>query len=131
MYSPGAGASYSKFPRNRYAVTVSFGCAPSNVDKLVNATLEEIGKIRENGAQAVDIEKYLAEERRTTETQLKQNGFWSGYLAASYQLNENPLRVLTYLDSLKKITPESLKSAANTYLSGDNMIKFVLLPEKK
>ncbi len=131
VYSPGAGASYSKFPRNRYAVTVSFGCAPSNVDKLVNATLEEIGKIRKNGAQAVDIEKYLAEERRTTETQLKQNGFWSGYLAASYQLNENPLRVLTYLDSLKKITPESLKSAANTYLSGDNMIKFVLLPEKK
>lgn len=131
VYSPGAGASYSKNPRNRYSVTVAFGCAPANVDKLVNATLDEINKIKQNGAQAGDIEKYVAEERRTTETQLKQNGFWAGYLTSNYQLNEDPLKILTYLDSLKKITPESLKTAANEYLSGSNLIKFVLLPEKK
>ncbi|MGX5688297.1 M16 family metallopeptidase [Arcticibacter tournemirensis] len=131
VYSPGAGASYSKNPRNRYSVTVAFGCAPANVDKLVNATLDEINKIKQNGALAGDIEKYVAEERRTTETQLKQNGFWAGYLTSNYQLNEDPLKILTYLDSLKKITPESLKTAANEYLSGSNLIKFVLLPEKK
>ena len=131
VYSPGAGASYSKFPRNRYSFTVAFGCAPANVDKLVNATLDEINKIKQNGAQAVDVEKYIAEERRSTETQLKQNGFWSGYLTNTYQLKDDPLRILTYMDSLKKVTPESLKSAAARYLSGDNLIKFVLLPEKK
>lgn len=131
VYSPGAGASYSKYPRNRYAFTIAFGCAPANVDKLVNAALEEINKIRKNGAQAADIEKYVAEERRTTETQLKQNGFWASYLTSSYQLNEDPAKILTYLDSLKKVTPESLKNVANKYLSGNNLIKFVLQPDKK
>ncbi len=131
VYSPAARASYSKYPTNRYSFTVAFGCAPANVDKLINATLDEINKIKQNGAQVQDIEKYVAEERRTTETQLKQNGFWAGYLTSNYELGEDPTRILTYLDSLKKITPESLKEAANQYLSGNNFIKFVLLPEKK
>ncbi|MEJ6982484.1 insulinase family protein [Pedobacter sp. P351] len=130
VYSPGARMSYSKSPRNRYSFTVSFGSAPENVDKLVSATLDEINKVKANGAQAGDIEKFIAEERRSTETQLKQNGFWLGYLSSQYQNNESPVQVLTYLDSLKKITPAGLKDIANKYLSGNNLIKFVLLPEK-
>ncbi len=131
VYSPGARMSYMKSPRNRYSFTVSFGSSPENVDKLVAATLDEINKVKTNGAQAADIEKFLAEERRSTETQLKQNGFWLGYLSNQYQNNESPTKVLTYLDSLKKITPAGLKDIANKFLSGDNLIKFVLLPEKK
>ncbi|MGV3510210.1 MAG: M16 family metallopeptidase [Sphingobacteriaceae bacterium] len=131
VYSPGTRMSYSKYPTNRYSFTVAFGCAPENVNKLVNATLDEINKIKTNGAQAGDIEKFVAEERRSTETQLKQNGFWLGYLSNQYQNNESPLQVLTYLDSLKKITSADLKETANKYLSGENLIKFVLLPENK
>ena len=131
VYSPGARMSYSKSPRNRYSFAVSFGSSPENVDKLIAATLDEINKVKANGAQAKDIEKFLAEERRSTETQLKQNGFWLGYLSGQYQNNESPTKILTYLDSLKKITPEGLKQTANRYLSGDNLIKLVLLPEKK
>lgn len=131
VYSPGAFVSYSKYPRNRYSFTIAFGCAPQNIDKLVAATQDEINKIKKNGAQAADIEKFVAEEKRNTEIQLKDNGFWSGYLSSKYQNNEDPKDVLHYVDSLKKITPESLKAAANKYLSGNNFIKFVLLPEKK
>ena len=131
VYSPGTRMSYSKYPTNRYSFTVAFGCAPENVDKLVNATLDEINKIKTNGAQTGDIEKFIAEERRSTETQLKQNGFWLGYLSNQYQNNESPLQILTYLDSLKKITSTDLKEAANKYLSGENLIKFILLPENK
>jgi zinc protease len=131
VYSPGARMSYLKYPKNRYSFTVSFGCAPENVDKLVAATLEEINKIKTNGAQAGDIEKFVAEERRSTETQLKQNGFWLSYISGQYQNHESPLDILSYVDSLKKITSEDLKKAANNYLSGANLIKLVLLPEKK
>lgn len=131
VYSPGTRMSYSKYPTNRYSFTVAFGCAPENVDKLVNATLDEINKIKTNGAQTGDIEKFIAEERRSTETQLKQNGFWLGYLSNQYQNNESPLQILTYLDSLKKITSANLKETANKYLSGNNFIKFILLPENK
>ena len=131
VYSPGARMSYSKYPRNRYSFTVAFGCAPENIDKLVAATMDEINKVKTKGPEAADIEKFLAEEQRSTEVQLKQNGFWLGYLSNQYQNSESPLQVLSYLDSLKKITPDGIKVVANKYLSGNNLIKFVLLPEKQ
>lgn len=129
VYGVGARASYSKYPSGRYSMNIGFGCGPENVEKLIASVMDEIGKVKKDGAQAVDIQKFIAEERRTTETQLKDNGFWLGYLIGQYQNNEDPKDVLTYMDSLKKVTPQALKTAANKYLAGNNYIRLVLLPE--
>lgn len=131
VYGVSANASQTKFPQNRYSLSISFGCAPENVEKLIASTLDEINKIKTNGALAVDIQKFVAEETRTTETDLKTNGFWLGNIIDSYQNEEDPKDILNYTDSLKKITPEHLKAAANLYLSGKNYIRLVLMPEKK
>ena len=130
VYGVGARASYTKFPKGRYSFSISFGCAPENVEKLISSTLDEINKIRVNGALAGDIEKFIAEENRTTETQLKDNGFWLGYLTSQLQNEEDPKQVLGYLESLKELNPESLKATAQYRLSPDNFIRMVLLPEK-
>jgi zinc protease len=131
VYAPGVRASYRKTPGGRYTFTISFGCAPENVDKLINATMEEIGKIKQNGALPADIQKFVAEEARSTQQQLKQNVFWAGYLASSSQNGENPDQILKHVNSLEQITPQSTKDAANKYLSGKNLIKLILMPEKK
>jgi zinc protease len=131
VYSPGARASYSKIPTGRYSITVYFGCAAENVDKLIAATIDEISKIRQNGPEAVDIQKFVAQETRSTEVQLKENGFWQGHLISTSQNQENPDAVLTYIQDLNQVTVQTVKDAANKYLSGDNLIKLILLPEKK
>ena len=131
VYGVGARASYSKFPKHRYSFNIAFGCGPENVEKLVASVMDEINKIKQTGAQPIDVEKFLAEERRTTETQLKENGFWLSYLSEQFQNNEDPKQVLTYLESLKKVSPASLKTTANKYLGGKNLIRMVLLPENK
>ncbi len=131
VYSPGVFVNYSKFPTPRYSFTITFGCGPENVEKLISASLDEVNQLKSKGAQVVDLEKFMAEEQRSTEVQLKENGFWLGYLSQQYQNNEEPKMILTYLESLKKINPESIKSAANQYLSGSNYIRLVLEPEKK
>lgn len=131
VYAPGVRASYRKVPGARYTFTISFGCAPENVDKLINATMEEIGKIKQSGALPADIQKFVAEEARSTQQQLKQNVFWAGYLASSAQNGENPDQILSHVNSLEQITPQSTKDAANKYLSGKNLIKLILMPEKK
>jgi zinc protease len=130
VYGAGARASYTKMPKGRYTFNISFGCAPENVEKLISSTLDEINKIKEKGAIAGDIAKFVAEETRSNETQLKDNNFWIGYLTNQYQNEEDPKQVLNYLNSLKEITPEVLKSAAQVRLS-DNFIRLVLLPEVK
>ncbi len=130
VYGVGARASYSKFPKSRYTFSISFGCAPENVEKLISSTLDEINKIRVNGALAGDIEKFIAEESRTTETQLKDNGFWLGYLTNQLQNEDEPKHILTYLESLKELNPESLKATVQYRLNPDNFIRIVLLHEK-
>lgn len=129
VYGVQANASYHKYPQARYSFDISFGCAPENVEKLTASALDEIAKIKVHGAQILDVEKFQAEERRTTETQLKDNTFWLNYLSSQLENQEDLKLILGYLDSLKDISPESLKEAANFYLSGENQIRFVLLPE--
>ncbi len=130
VYSPRVSAAYSKIPVGRYNVTVSFSCAPVNVDKLIAATMEEIGKIKDNGATSVDVEKFSAEEKRSTEVQLKENSFWIGHLSGSSETGTNPDLVLDHIKNLNQVTPQTVKDAANKYLSGTNLIKLILYPEK-
>ena len=131
VYGVGSRASYTKYPENRYTFSISFGCAPDNVEKLIASALDEVKKIRDNGPLQVDVDKVQAEERRVTEVQLKENGFWLSYLNGQFQNNENPEQILSYKEDLKKITTEALKIAANKYLSGDNFVRLVLYPDKK
>jgi len=131
VYGVSVNASYEKYPRNRYTFAVSFGCAPENVEKLINSTLDEIRKIKENGATQEEVYKVIAEERRGIEIQLKENSFWINYLLDKFQNNENPDDILTIQECLNKITAKTLQTSANKHLSGNNFIRFVLYPEKK
>jgi zinc protease len=131
VYSPGVRADYVKIPNGRYTFSIYFGCAPENVDKLIAATMDEINKIKQNGALQTDIQKFTAEDLRSTQVQLTQNIFWAGYLAGGAQNQEDPHRILRHVTDLDKITTQSTKDAANKYLSGNNLIKLILMPEKK
>lgn len=129
VYNISARTSVGKFPRNRYTVSIAFGCDPARVDYLTEAVLEELEKIRQTGAEPVDISKFVAEQTRVTEVQLKENNFWMNYLVGASLNKEDPGSVLTILDRLKTVTPETVKAVANKYLQPDRMFRFVLLPE--
>ncbi|MFB9841986.1 M16 family metallopeptidase [Mucilaginibacter ginsenosidivorans] len=130
VYAPGVRANYSKLPSGRYSISVYFGCAPANVDKLIAATLDEINKIKNDGPEAVDIQKFKAETTRSIEVQLKENSFWEGHLTASSQNQSNPDDALKSIANLDQATVSTVKDAANKYLNESNFIKLILLPEK-
>lgn len=130
VYAPGANSNYVKVPNGRYTFTISFTCAPANVDKLVADALDEVNKIKQNGALQTDIDKFKSENIRSTEVELRQNYFWAGYLAGGDQSGQDPHRILNHMKDLNLITVQSTKDFANKYLGGTNLIKFELLPEK-
>ncbi|WP_346317918.1 insulinase family protein [Chitinophaga sp. YIM B06452] len=130
VYSPNVGIGYDKQPYANYSLTISFSCASANVDKLVNATLDEIEKIKKEGATAVDVEKFKAESRRAMEVSLRENSFWLNYLTGKFKTSEDPLSILKQNERLEKVTPESVKETANKYLSNASYFKAVLVPEK-
>ncbi|MBS1529816.1 MAG: insulinase family protein [Bacteroidetes bacterium] len=130
-YAPGVRVSHTKLPDGRYSITVYFGCAPANVKKLIAATIDEINKIKQNGPEAGDIQKYIAETTRSIQVDLKENSFWEGHLISSTQNQENPDLALQWIPDLKQATVQTVKDAANKYLDEKNLIKLILLPEKK
>jgi zinc protease len=129
VYSPNAGVATSKYPQARYNFNISFGCAPRNVDKLIASALDEIEKIKVSGPPQVNVDKFKAEDQRTTETALKTNGFWLGYLTGQLQNQESLDQIDGYSKQLNAITPADVKEMAVKYLSGKNFIKLILLPE--
>ena len=131
VYGVGVSESTDKYPTGHYRFSVGFGCAPENVDKLVKRTQEEVNKIKQNGADPKDIEKFVAETNRKMETALKTNNFWLDYLDDNTFLGDDLEEVFQQDKLLKSITVESTKAAANKYFNDDNFIKVVLMPEKK
>jgi zinc protease len=131
VYSPGVYVGTNKKPDGRYEMIIYFGCGPQNVDKLIASTLDEINKLRTEGPPQVNIDKWRAETQRSRETSLKTNDFWLGYLNGQLMNDDDLHEINNYDADIQKVTPEMLKSAANKYLSGDNYIRTVLLPEQK
>ncbi len=130
VYGVQVSGSATKIPSARYSFRIGFACAPENVDKLITRTLAEIKKVKEQGAEQTDIDKFKAEAKRQLEVQLRENGFWLGYLQGQYQYGENAKDVLNEEALMKQVTVPSTKLAANKYL-GDDFIKVILLPENK
>lgn len=129
VYSPGVSLSIQKNPTAHYYFTISFNCAKANVEKLINAALEEVNTFKNNGVTAEDLQKFKSEELRQEELSLRENGFWLGYLTNRLKYSDNLEQVLGNTARINGVTVEATKAAAKKYLNGDNYIRLVLLPE--
>ena len=130
VYSPNVGLSIQKYPSSHYYFTISFSCAPANVEKLIAASFDEVSKIRINGATADDISKFKSEEQRQIELSLRDNGFWLSYITNRLKNGESFDQILKSKETLDAVTVESTKATAQKYLTEDNYVRAVLLPQK-
>ncbi|WP_380935284.1 M16 family metallopeptidase [Sphingobacterium bambusae] len=130
VYGTAARASTSKYPKNRFSFTVSFGTAVDKYQALIASTLDEINKVKKAGPLEEDLAKFKIEQRRQLELSLKENRFWMSQLSGAYQRNEDPSYITHYLDALDKISVSSVKAVANKYLKEEQLFKFILLPDE-
>ncbi len=129
VYGTGASASSSKYPRGRYSFSIGFGTSVDKYESLIASAIDEVNKIKADGPSQIDLDKFVIEQKRQLELQLRENGFWLGQISGAYQLNEDPTYVLRYMDELNKVSIQSVKEVANKYLKSDRLFKFILLPE--
>ena len=129
VYSPYASMRVNRFPSPRFQLVVGFGCAPANVEKLTALTRAEIEKLREHGAEKDDIEKYVNNEKLKFQTNLKNNNFWLSSLADKYMKGEDITTIHNREKNLEKITGQSTGAVMQKYITGENFIRAVLLPE--
>lgn len=129
VYGTGARFSRSKLPSPRYSFLIAFGTSVDKYESLISSAIDEITKLQQHGPSQVDLDKFIMEEKRQLELQLKENRFWLGQLVGEGQ-NQNDLTyITTHLDQLEHITPDTVKEVANKYLNTDNVFRFIHLPE--
>ncbi|HTI93182.1 MAG TPA: insulinase family protein [Puia sp.] len=129
VYTPGLDINVSKYPTERYAMTVSFSCAPANVERLIKSVLGEIEKLKTTGPSPTDLDKFKAESRVSWQTSIKTNGFWLGYLSGQLLNNEPMHQVFDYDSIISRMTTGDVKELATKCLTGQNFVRLVLLPE--
>lgn len=131
-YSPSAGGSCGRIPRQEYVFQFQFNSAPDNVEKLTKSVFALIDTLKTQGPTAADVAKVREEITRSREVELKQNGFWLANIAGRDQSGEDIAGLLGAYDVLLKgLTAQTIQDAAKKYFDMGNYARFVLLPEGK
>ena len=117
-------------PTESYSFTISFGCAPENVDQLVKAALDEIEKLREHGVDDEILVKVREGQIRSREVSLRRNGFWLNRLAGHYRYGTDPRLVLEYQPLVESVTSDRMRDTLSRYLNPERYVMGVLNPEK-
>ncbi len=130
VYSPFVGGGLSRDPHGSSQVLVFFQCAPEDVDKLVQAVKDEIKSLQTKGPSEDNMAKVKETRRRTYETNIKRNNFWSQVLVDSYQHNESPLRVFDTEKRIEALKLSDVQNAAKTMIDLDKAVIVTVKPEK-
>jgi zinc protease len=130
VYSPFVGGGLSRDPHGSSQVLVFFQCAPEDVDKLVEAVKDEIKSLQTKGPSEDNMAKVKETRRRTYETNIKRNNFWSQVLIDSYQHNESPLRVFDTEKRIEALKLSDVQNAAKSIIDLDKAVIVTVKPEK-
>ena len=129
VYGAGARGSISKIPYGRYNFSISFPCAPENVDKLIEVSLSELQKIIDNGPTEEDLEKVKKAKLLSRKDQLEQNRFWLSTIRNSDYNQMDINGVINYEKNINALTVDDIQKVGKKYLTSGYM-KAVLLPEE-
>lgn len=128
VYGVGANGSLRKYPYSNASFSISFPCGPDNVDKLTEAALAEVEKLKQNGPTAEDLAKVKETYLQERKDKLQQNGFWLSMLQEKDEDDMDISRMLNFETRVNALTADDLKAVANKYLD-DSYFLGVLMPE--
>ncbi len=130
-YGIGASGAPSLYPHKEFSVSVNWGCNPTRVDELVKIVMQQLDTLRIKGPDQVYVDKVKEIQRRNREVNLKENRFWLSQFRVAYANGENPEELLGFNKLVENLSIAAMQSAAKKYFDTNNMVKVVLLPEKK
>jgi zinc protease len=118
----------SLYPKEEYALTISFDTDPDKAEKLKGMIYAEIDKLIVEGVKTDDLEEAKKNIIKVREENLRQNNYWKGALTHYYKYNETLVVPAAVEDIVISITPEKVQAFAKTYLSKTTKIEVVMSP---
>jgi len=128
VYGVGAGWRPRERPKGTFEFRISFPSSPDNADKLAEAAMAELEKVKAGDFTDEDLQKVISARILNFDEGKKTNAFWQSsipsYLKSGYDL-EN---ILKSTERANSITKDKIVATMNKYLTNENIIKVVKLP---
>jgi zinc protease len=128
VYGVRASAFVTREPVQRRHLTISFGCAPDNVEALKAAALAEVRAIARAGIGPEYLAKVTEQLRRAHEVDLKSNRWWQGRLRSAYYYRDDFTKSIDLDAVLRRVTSAGVQASARRFLDERNQIVGVLRP---
>lgn len=129
-YSVSVNTNFSRRPREEWQVAITFGSAPDKADALYAAVRQELDSLRRVPPTAAEVDRVREQNRRQIELARRENQTWLEGLQERLEVGEDPATIFVLREAaLAALTPAKVATAATTYLTEQNRIRFVLLPE--
>ncbi|MGB0524988.1 MAG: M16 family metallopeptidase [Flammeovirgaceae bacterium] len=131
VYGTGASAFASKDPYGSYQMSISFSCAPDNVQELIDAAKQEVEMVRKKGPTQKDLDKVKETLKREMEVSMESNRYWMSSLQRAYYDGYDATKILEYKKTIDELEVKKLKKIAKKYFGGKNYIQIVMNPEEE
>ncbi|CAL2101158.1 Peptidase M16 [Tenacibaculum sp. 190130A14a] len=129
VYSAGARGSMSKVPYGSFNLTISFPCAPENVEKLKTIAVNEVANIVKNGPTSEDLEKTKKAMVLDHKEDLKKNRYWLRTIKNLDYLKNDAKDLGSFEENVNKMTQKDIQKVAKKFLT-KGYILGILNPEK-
>ena len=129
VYSSSTRGNISKIPYGMYNFSISFPCAPENVDKLKNIAIAEVANMAKNGPSEEDLMKTKKSQILNYQENLKRNGYWLNTIKNIDYLKEDVSSVISFEDRVNALTTADIQMVAKKYLT-NGFILGILNPEE-
>ncbi|NTV83973.1 MAG: insulinase family protein, partial [Bacteroidales bacterium] len=128
-YGVRIAGNFSRYPRERYQINISFGSDPERVDELTREIFTQLDSLRNFGTDAIHLNKVKEIRLNELETNLKENDFWLDELESCYFMEENPLSILESEQLIQQLQLEDIRIMASEYLNTGNYVRISLYPQ--
>ena len=128
-YGASVSASTDLYPRQRYRISISFGCAPERAGELTGTVFQVIDSLKKYPVDPSYLTKISETQQRSFESNVKKNQFWLSGLVRYAFLRQDPAGLLEYPDLVNTLGTGMIRQAARKYFDEGNYVCVTLMPE--
>ena len=130
VYGVGVNGSISKFPKEKYTMTISFNAEPDQVDTLIATARRDIENMMANGPEEDDLVKVREVKIQERIKNLKKNNYWVNTLKSNYLYDVDPTQLLMeyYEPRVRNLTTDDVHQMAQKVFGTENYLEIVMMP---
>ncbi len=128
VYSVSVKSNLTRWPNQRYRVSVNFTCSPDNIETLVKEVNLIFDSIKDGNVSEPELKNIKTQILTQRTNRLKTNEFWVSFIASHYTLNK-PLQLNKQENLVQSISVENVVEFAQEALTTDTYVFATLTPE--